>query len=89
MLPGMKSLSPVGILGLILCVAGAALLIYGIVTYSNLQDSLGNRLVSALGGNTDQEKQALGFMIGGGAGIVVGAVLFITGKKKKGSRKRK
>ena len=54
-------------IGLILIAAGVAGAAYGGINYMNLQDAVGNRVVKALGGTTEAEKQALIFLIGGAA----------------------
>ena len=81
-------LNSVTIVALLLVVAGLACLIYGIITFADIRDSIAGRAINAIGGQTDQEKSALAFIIGGAAGIVVGVGLYAgIGKKKKGKKR--
>ena len=65
-----------------LCVlAGLSAAAYGGITYFNLQDALGNRLTKVITGTTEAEKQALIFLISGGAGLILGLGLVIKGRR--------
>ena len=76
------------LVSLVLVVGGIALLIYGLISHSGLQDSLKNQVVNLLAGKTDEEKQAIGMAIGGGAAALIGVGLFFAGGKAKKRKKR-
>ncbi len=70
--------------GLVLLVAGAAVLIYGIVAYNNANASIGNTLGKLLTGRSQVENQAVIEMIAGGAAAVIGvAVLLFRGRRAR------
>ncbi len=63
--------------GMVLAVAGAAVLIYGIVTYNNVRASVGNALGKLLTGRSPGENEAVIEMIAGGAAAVLGAACIL------------
>jgi CDP-diacylglycerol pyrophosphatase len=73
------------LVGMILVVAGAALLIYGIVSYNSVRASVGNALGKLITGRSAGENQAVIEMIAGGAGVVLGAG-FILFRGRNGGR---
>lgn len=75
--------------GIVLLIAGAAALVYGLVTYSQLQDDLVNRFTKAFAGSSSQENQALYITIAGAAGVVVGLILLLTNKKKTRKKRKR
>ncbi len=77
------------IIGIILLVAGVTALVYGLTTYTQLQDDIANRFAKAISGSSNQETQALYITITGGAGILVGLILMIANRKKKSRKKRR
>ncbi len=80
----MKKADALFLIGIILLVAGAAVLIYGIVAYNNAHSSIGNTLGKLLTGKSQAENQALIEMIAGGAGVVIGlAVLVLRGRRAR------
>ena len=76
------------LVSLVLVVGGIALLIYGLITHSDLKESLGNQISNLVAGKTDGEKQAIGMAIGGGAAALIGVGLFFAGGKAKKRKKR-
>jgi hypothetical protein len=78
----MKKADALFLVGLILLVAGAAVLIYGIVEYNNVHSSIGNTLGKLLTGRSQAENQTVLEMIAGGAAVVIGlAVLLLRGRR--------
>ena len=75
------------LVSLVLVIGGVALLLYGLITNSDLQESIGNTIANAIAGKTDKEKQAIGMAIGGGALIVIGIGLFLLGGKSPKKRR--
>ena len=75
------SMGMLPMIGLILIAAGVAGAAYGGINYMNLQDAVGNRVVKALGGSTEAEKQALIFLIGGAAALILGLGVFFKGRR--------
>lgn len=75
------SMGMLPMIGLILIAAGVAGAAYGGINYMNLQDAVGNRVVKALGGTTEAEKQALIFLIGGAAALILGLGVFFKGRR--------
>ena len=71
----MKKADALFLVGIILLVAGAAVLIYGIVAYNNAHSSIGNTLGKLLTGRSQAENQAVIEMIAGGAAAVIGFVV--------------
>lgn len=67
--------------GGLLALVGLGLAVYGGISYFNLQDALGNRLTKAIAGTTEAEKQAIIFLIAGGAGLLAGLALFLKGRR--------
>jgi len=72
---GMKSSSTRLLVGLVLLVAGAAVFVYGIVTYENDHASLGGAIRRALTGSSPRQQEGILEMIGGAAVAVVGFLL--------------
>jgi len=85
----MKKRNVFSIIGIILLVAGVAALVYGLTTYTQLQDDIANRFAKAISGSSNQETQALYITIAGGAGILVGLILMITNRKKSRKKRRR
>ena len=73
----MKKSDTLFLVGLVLLVAGAAVLIYGIVAYNNAHSSLGNALGKLLTGKSEAETRAVIEMIAGGAAGVVGLAVLL------------
>jgi hypothetical protein len=71
------------VFGLILLVAGAAVLVYGIISYNNLRGSLGSNLEKLFSGKSSAENQAIIEMIVGGAVALVGLVLLLTPRRRR------
>jgi hypothetical protein len=65
------------LLGLILTVAGAAVLIYGIFAFNSAKASLGSALGKLLTGRSNDENRAVIEMIAGGAAGVLGLALIV------------
>jgi hypothetical protein len=76
------------LLGLILLVAGAAVLIYGIYAYNGAKASLGSALGKLFTGRSRDETNAVVEMIAGGAGAVLGLVLILARGRAAGRRRR-
>jgi hypothetical protein len=76
------------LLGMVLAVAGAAVLIYGIVTYNSVRASVGNTLGKLLTGRSPGENQAVIEMIAGGAAAVLGTA-FILFRGRAGRQPRR
>lgn len=74
------------LVGVLLLAAGIAAAVYGVYTYTNLQDSVMNTLEKAFVGNTEGETQAIIFMAAGAVAAVLGIVL-LAGKKKRRRRR--
>jgi len=64
--------------GLILFVIGAAVLAYGIITYSSDKASLGGSLERIFVGSSSVEQQSIIEMIAGGAIALIGLILLLT-----------
>jgi cell shape-determining protein MreC len=80
----MKRTDALFLVGLVLLVAGVAVLIYGIVAYNNANASIGNTLGKLLTGRSQAENQAVIEMIAGGAAAVIGvAVLLLRGRRAR------
>ena len=77
----------VRLISLVLAIGGVALLLYGLITYSDLQESIRNKIANALAGKTDEEKQAIRMAIGGGSLTVIGIGLFLAGGKSRKKRR--
>ena len=73
----MKRSDALLLLGLVLVVAGAAVLLYGIVDYNNVRASVGNVLGRIITGRSADENRAVIEMIAGGAGAVLGVALVL------------
>lgn len=87
----MKKTDALLLLGLILLVAGIAVLIYGIYAYNGAKASLGNALGKLFTGRSKEETNAVIEMIAGGAGAVVGLALLLargwrSGRGRRGGR---
>jgi nitrate reductase gamma subunit len=65
------------LVGLVLLVAGAAVLIYGIVAYNNANSSLGNKLGKLLTGKSEAENRAVIEMIAGGTAAAIGLAVLL------------
>lgn len=80
----MKKGDALVLVGLVLLVAGAAVLIYGIVGYNDARSSIGNTLGKLLTGRSQAENRAVIEMIAGGAAAVIGlAVLLLRGRRAR------
>lgn len=78
-----KSNTPL-IIGLVVLVAGAALLIYGYVTYNNVHASFGGTVERMVTGGSKAETQAIIEMVGGGALALIGlGVMFLLGRRRR------
>ncbi len=71
------------LIGLVLLIAGAAVLVYGIISYNNASNALGPALSKALTGSSKEEKEAVTFMLVGGGGALLGLVLLIAGRRRR------
>jgi hypothetical protein len=76
-----KSANLFFIVGLVLAVAGAALLVVGIVGYNDAKASVVNAIGKVLSGRSQAESTAIGEMVGGGAAAVIGLVLLLRGRR--------
>jgi len=74
------------LIGVLFLAAGIAAAVYGVYTYTNLQDSVMNTLEKAFVGNTEGETQAIIFIAAGAVAAVLGIVL-LAGKKKRRKRR--
>lgn len=74
-------------IGILLLAAGIAAAVYGVYTYTTLQDSVMNTLNKTVFGNTEGETQSIIFMAGGAVAVVLGIVLLL-GKKKRRKKRR-
>jgi hypothetical protein len=80
----MKKSDALVLVGLVLLVAGAAVLIYGIVGYNDASSSIGNTLGKLLTGRSQAENRAVIEMIAGGAAAVIGlAILLLRGRRAR------
>ncbi len=71
------------LVGLILLVAGAAALVYGIINYNTASSSAGGVIMNKIfGARTDAENQAIIWIVAGAAGAVVGLVLLLSGRRR-------
>lgn len=72
------------LVGLVVLVAGAAVLVYGMIAYNNARASLGGALGKLLTGSSTAENQSVIEMIVGGAAAVVGLALMVfRGKRRR------
>ena len=85
-LPMTKRASSRTLVGLILLVAGAAIFVYGIVTYTSDRNSLGRVLHRLISGGSPMQQEGIAEMIGGGAVSVIGVMLVAI--RRGGSRRR-
>ncbi len=80
----MRNNNALFIIGLVLLIAGAAVLVYGVIQYSDVSKevfpSLGKSL---LGITTEKENQAKTLMITGGAGALLGFVLLVVSRRRR------
>lgn len=67
--------SPVGTIGLILLIAGIAVLAIGAYQYYDAGQSLGGKISGVFNKMSKEQTNAIYLMIAGGAGAVVGFVL--------------
>jgi LPXTG-motif cell wall-anchored protein len=68
--------------GLILFVIGAAVLAYGIITYSGDRASLGGTVERVFVGSSSVEQQSIIEMIAGGAIALIGLILLLTRRRR-------
>jgi LPXTG-motif cell wall-anchored protein len=71
------------IIGLVLLIAGAAVLVYGIIQYSNVTKALIPSVMKSIAGSSDEEKQAVTLMIVGGAGALLGFFLLVVSRRRR------
>jgi hypothetical protein len=71
------------IVGLVLLIAGAAILVYGIITYNDVQKALGPSIVKAFTGSSNEEQQAIIYMVAGGAAALLGLILLFSPKFRR------
>jgi hypothetical protein len=72
------------IIGLAILVVGAAVLVYGYITYSDVRASFGGALAHAFAGGSKAETQSVVEMICGGALAVIGlGVMLLLGKRRR------
>ncbi len=71
------------VFGLILLVAGAAVLVYGIIAYNDVRSSLPNAVGKLFTGKSAAEDQAVVEMIAGGAVALVGLVFLIAPRRRR------
>ena len=72
------------LIGLVVLVVGAALGIYGYVTYTNVHASLGGAVERLLTGGSKAETQTIIEMICGGALVIIGlGVMLIRPKRRR------
>jgi hypothetical protein len=77
----MKRSNTLLVLGLILLVAGAAVLVYGIISYNSVRGTLGNAVGKLFTGRSAAEDQAMIEMIAGGAAALLGLVFLIVPRR--------
>jgi hypothetical protein len=70
------------VFGLVLLVAGAAVLVYGIIQYNDVRASLGNALGKLFTGKSPAEDQAIVEMVAGGAAALVGLILLVARRRR-------
>jgi hypothetical protein len=68
--------------GLILFVLGAAILAYGIITYSNDRASIGGAVQRIFVGSSSVEQQSIIEMIAGGAVALIGFIFLLTRRRR-------
>ncbi len=71
------------VFGLILLVAGAAALVYGIITYNDARASLGNAVGKLFTGRSPAEDRAIIEMIAGGAVALVGLIFLVVPRGRR------
>jgi hypothetical protein len=72
------------IIGLVILVAGAAVLVYGYVAYTDVRASFGGALAHAITGGSKAETQSVIEMICGGALVVIGlGVMLLLGRRRR------
>jgi hypothetical protein len=71
---------------MILFVTGAAVFVYGILTYNSEQASLAGAAHRLLGGSSPAQKKALAEMVGGGAVGIIGMMMVAI---RRGSSRRR
>ncbi len=69
------------LVGLILLVAGAAALVYGIISYNQVTETVGGAFKNLFSGGADKN-QAIIWIVAGAAGAVVGLVLLLSGRRR-------
>lgn len=79
----MKKTNIFFLVGLILVVAGAAALLYGIIQFNNVRGAVGNVLAKAITGRSESENQAVIEMIVGAAAALVGIVLLLMPRRSR------
>ena len=66
------------IVGLVLLIAGAAVLVYGIINYNDVRKALGPSLVKAFTGSSTEEQQAIIYMAAGGGAALLGLIFLLS-----------
>jgi hypothetical protein len=79
----MKSRNSRLMAGLILLVIGAAVFVYGVISYDAAHGSLGGAIQRIFNGTSTEEQQALIEMIAGAAVAVIGLVFMITRRGRR------
>jgi len=80
----MKKSESVFLAAVVLLVAGAAVLVYGIIAFDSARHSLGNAIGKLISGGSQRESMAIVEMIAGAAGALIGLVmLFFRGRRKR------
>ena len=74
------------LIGIVLLAAGIAAAAYGVYTYQNLQNSVGNTINKFLSGRTEGETEAFIYMAAGGISAILGVVLLVQKKKRRRRR---
>lgn len=73
----MKGVNLFFVIGLVLAAAGAALLVFGLVSYNDAKSAIGGIAERIIKGRSQAETNAIVEMVGGGAAAVVGLVLML------------
>jgi hypothetical protein len=71
------------IIGLVLLIAGAAVLVFGIIAYNDASKALGPSISKAFTGSSQEERQALMLMLAGGGGALLGFIILLATRRRR------